>query len=119
MSNVDEIEYTKDKPPNQICSICLEEVDADDITKEGVPNCVTCKNAHFIHRSCYDQMSNNKCPICREDVKYNCLGYHGYIKPNRKGGKKRSNKKSNKNKRTKSTKRAKKNKRTKSRKNRK
>lgn len=95
MPNVDEVEYSQEKPPNQECSICLEEVDANDV-KDGVPNCVTCKNSHFIHRSCFDKMTNHKCPICRENVKYNCRGYQGYIKPNRKGGFKRSIKRSKK-----------------------
>ena len=108
MPNMDEMEYSQEKPPNQECPICLEEVDADDL-KDGVPNCVTCKNAHFIHRSCYDQMTNNKCPICREVVKYNCSGYHGYIKPKRKGGYKKKQKKSIK---KKISKRGKKKKRT-------
>jgi hypothetical protein len=91
-------EYTQDKPPSQECSICFENVDPDD-TINGVPNCVTCENSHFIHRECYDKMKNNKCPQCREPVLYNCSGYYGYIKNNRKGGKtknKRNNKKRNK-----------------------
>jgi len=104
MPNVGEVEYSQVKPPPQTCPICLDPVDADDLTEERVPNCVTCKNSHFLHRKCYSQMINTKCPICREDVKYNCSSYHGYIKPNRKGGKKRSkkNKRSNKSKKNKS-----------------
>jgi len=89
MPNMDEIEYTQEKPHSQECPICLEEVSPDDI-QNGIPNCVTCKNSHYLHRECYNKMSNHKCPICREDVKYNCRGYHGYIKSNRKGGFKRS-----------------------------
>ena len=81
------IEHSEIKPPAQTCSICLEDVDADDKMNNGVPNCVTCKNGHYLHRECFDKMSNNKCPQCREDVVYNCHGYHhGYIQPIRKGG---------------------------------
>lgn len=73
------------KPESQTCVICLEEVDADDEIN-GVPNCVTCDNGHFIHRECFDKMTNRTCPSCREPIQKNCSGYHGYFKPNRKGG---------------------------------
>lgn len=121
----EEIEYTQEKPQAQECPICLDEVHADDKTSNGIPNCVTCKNAHYLHRECYDKMTNNKCPICREDVKYNCLGYRGYIKPNRKGGKRSAKKRSKKNKKShkqsgkKRSKKSKKNKTRKSRRTRK
>ena len=84
MSN---IEYGKIKPPSQTCSICLEDVDADDEIDGGIPNCVTCKNGHFIHRECFNKMNNRDCPQCREPIVYHCVGYHGYIIPHRKGGK--------------------------------
>ena len=84
MSN---IEYSQIKPPNQDCSICLDEVDADDITPNGVPNCVTCINGHHLHRECFDKMNNRICPQCREPVLYNCRGYQGYLVALRKGGK--------------------------------
>ena len=86
------MEHSQFKPPSQICSICLEDVDVDEI-KNGMPNCVTCKNGHFIHRECYDKMNNRKCPQCREDVQFNCRGTQGYLIPNRKGGKRKSLKK--------------------------
>jgi len=77
-----------EKPESQTCSICRDPVDADDKTKQGVPNCVSCKNGHFIHRECYDGMDTNHCPQCREPVKFNCMNAHGYLKFTRKGGKK-------------------------------
>ena len=73
------------KPEPQTCVICLEEVDADDKIN-GIPNCVTCDNGHFIHRECFDKMTTRLCPSCREPIERNCSGYHGYFKPNRKGG---------------------------------
>jgi len=86
-----DIEYSEVKPPPQICSICLEDVDADDVINGGIPNCVTCKNGHFIHRTCFDKMfdktTNRNCPQCRELILYNCSAYQGYVKPSRKGGK--------------------------------
>jgi hypothetical protein len=101
--------FTQIKPPPQECPICLEHVDADDITTNGVPNCVTCENLHFIHRECFDKMTTKICPLCRKPVMYNCRGYQGYrVRPtynttnggyhkNKKSYKKR-NKKRNKNK---------------------
>ena len=89
------LEHTKNKPSPQECSICFENVDPDDNTINGIPNCVTCENSHYIHRECYDKMKNNKCPQCREPVLYNCRGYNGYIKNYRKGGYNRTNKKRN------------------------
>jgi hypothetical protein len=88
MSN---IEYSKIKPPSQTCSICLDDVDADDEINGGIPNCVTCKNGHYLHRQCFDKMQNRTCPQCREPVVYNCLGYQGYLVPLRKGGKNKKN----------------------------
>jgi|LauGreDrversion4_1035100.scaffolds.fasta_scaffold64474_2 endogenous inhibitor of DNA gyrase (YacG/DUF329 family) len=92
--------YTEIKPEAQNCSICRKEVDADDEIN-GVPNCVTCVNGHFIHRQCYNSMLNimeiRSCPLCKKPVEENCSGYHGYFKPNRKGGiKKKKNTKNKK-----------------------
>ena len=82
-------EYGELKPKSQDCSICLEKVDADDVMSNGMSNCVSCKNGHFIHRKCYDKMTTKNCPICREEVRFNCKGSSGYIQLKRKGGKKR------------------------------
>ena len=79
-------EFTQTKPPTQECSICLENVDPDDLTSNGIPNCVTCENNHFIHRECFDKMTTSNCPLCRKPVIYNCHGYHGYRRTDRKGG---------------------------------
>jgi len=70
--------FTNIKPPPQECPICMEDVDADDITTYGVPNCVTCENLHFLHRLCFDKMNTKICPLCRKPVIYNCRGYQGY-----------------------------------------
>ena len=90
--------YTNIKPPTQECSICLEPVDADDITTNGVPNCVTCENNHFIHRECFDKMTKRECPLCRKPVIYNCSSYHGYRLSDRKGGYHKNKRKTSKNK---------------------
>ena len=83
------VNQSSKKPEPQTCSICHEMVDADDTMSSGMPNCVTCKNGHFIHRACYDQMTTRLCPLCREVVNLNCRGPNGYFDLNRKGGKKR------------------------------
>ena len=70
--------FTNIKPPHQECPICMEDVDPDDITTNGIPNCVTCENLHFLHRQCFDKMSTKICPLCRKPVMYNCRGYQGY-----------------------------------------
>ena len=45
-------EYSKIKPVKGECSVCLEDVDADDVF-DGMADCVTCSNGHYIHRRCY------------------------------------------------------------------
>jgi hypothetical protein len=101
--------YTNIKPPTQECPICMENVDPDDITTNGIPNCVTCENLHFLHRQCFDKMTKRECPLCRKPVIYNCSSYHGYrIRPtyntNTGGYYKRKKRNKTKNKRTKSKK---------------
>jgi hypothetical protein len=44
-------------PHNNICSICLESLNGKYIT---------CQNAHGIHKNCYIQLINKKCPMCSE-----------------------------------------------------
>jgi len=79
--------YTNIKPPTQECPICMENVDPDDTTNNGVPNCVTCENNHFLHRLCFDKMTKRECPLCRKPVIYNCSSYHGYrLRPTYTGG---------------------------------
>lgn len=81
------------KPEVQVCSICLEDVDADDVTANGVPNCVTCKNGHFLHRECYEKMNNRLCPSCREPLEFNCRGaFNRYFQVQRRGGYKKMKK---------------------------
>lgn len=91
--NEEEPEYGPLKPEPQECSVCFEEVYPDAVVKEGrdkgAADCITCKNGHFLHRKCYQDMPNNLCPKCRQPMRYNCKGALGYIQLKRKGGRKR------------------------------
>lgn len=88
---------TKDELPKNSeykCPICLENINLDELTNIGVPNCVICENGHRTHNECFKGSTKNECPICRSDAIKYCKSQLGYSYVPRKGGKK--NKKTSK-----------------------
>jgi hypothetical protein len=98
--------------PIDSCSICLEEIDLEKKSIDGMPVCVICDNGHRIHYLCFVTLRNSAynivCPICRIEMLQPRLCYtnlKGYAYTYRKGGKRRKTKKTKKQKKRKSKKR--------------
>lgn len=60
-----------------ICSICLENIDIDEILEE-VPNCIICNNGHISHNNCFRRCIKHECPLCKDiNIKF-CKSIFGY-----------------------------------------
>jgi len=96
------------------CAICLDNVDPNGITRNGVPNCVVCVNGHRMHRECYDSWGSHECPTCKvKEIDGNIRNCYtkmtGYGYGQRRGGRRRNKthkkRKTNKKKKTKTSRR--------------
>lgn len=69
LDNLDDLEYEEYMILNDDCSICLDNLNTIDIEKNDSVILKTECN-HIFHRYCIINDTINKCPICREPIKF-------------------------------------------------
>jgi hypothetical protein len=59
-----------DPPGGEVCTICMVQMTAESVRRDGAQTCLTHCN-HSFHRRCLDQWwrQSSLCPVCRNDIR--------------------------------------------------